>query len=106
MSTIIGIIVAFSFFDWPWRGVILAGFLLFDALEIYIWLRWRKKRSITGVEAIVGEHGRALTDCSTRGGQVWIKGQTWTARSAEGATAGENIEVIGVKGLTLHVRRA
>ncbi len=106
MSTIIGIIVAFVFFDWPWRAVVLAAFLLFDALEIYIWLRWRKKKSITGPEGIVGMRGKALTDLNPEG-QVRVKGQTWRAIATEGAKAGDDVEVeASHDDLRLAVRRA
>ena len=103
MSAIIGIIIAFVFFEWPWRGVVLAAFLLFDVFEIYIWLRWRKKRSVTGAEGILDARGKALTDCNPRG-QVRVKGQTWKAEAEEPVEAGDAIEVIGVSGIQLYVR--
>ena len=104
MSTIIGIIVAFVFFEWPWRGVVLGAFLLFDILEIYVWLRWRKKKAITGPEGIVGARGRALTDCNPEG-QVRVKGQTWKAMAADSVKAGDDIEVVGTRDLQLEVRK-
>jgi membrane-bound serine protease (ClpP class) len=102
---IIGIIIAFTFFDWPWRAAILVAFLLFDFLEIYIWLRWRKRRSVSGAEGIIGARGKALTDLNPRG-QVRVNGQTWTAIAPTGASAGDNVEVEATQDLTLHVRRA
>ena len=105
MSTIIGIIVAFVFFDWPWRGAVLLAFLLFDALEIYIWLRWRKKKSMTGAEGIIGMRGRALTDLNPEG-EVRVKGQTWKAIATTGAHAGDDVEVEEAQDLRLRVRRA
>ena len=105
MSTIIGIIIAFVFFDWPWRGVVLLGFLLFDGLEIYLWLRWRKKKSMTGAEGIIGLRGRALTDLNPEG-QVRVKGQTWKAIATSGAKAGEDVELEAAQDLRLRVRRA
>ena len=105
MSTIIGIIVAFIFFDWPERWLVLLGFLLFDFLEIYIWLRWRTTRSMTGPEGIIGDKGTALTNCSPKG-QVRVKGQTWKAVAPEGVGAGEPVEVTGARGIQLEVRRS
>ncbi len=104
MSTIIGIFVAFIFFDWPWRAVVLGAFLLFDALEIYIWLRWRQRRAMTGPEGIVGEKGKAVTDCMPEG-QVRVKGQTWKALAPMGVTAGEEVVVTATNDLQLEVRR-
>ncbi len=104
MSTIIGIIVAFAFFDWPWRAAVLGAFLLFDIFEIYIWLRWRKKRSITGAEGIVGERGQAINACNPEG-QVRIKGQTWKAIADDRVRAGDYVEVVDVAGIRLQVRK-
>lgn len=105
MSTIIGVIVAFAFFEWPWRALVLAGFLLFDAFEIYIWLRWRNRRALTGAEALVGMSGKAISDCQPEG-QVRVKGQTWKATAPEGAGAGDDIVVTKTRDLQLEVRRA
>ncbi len=104
MSTIIGIIVAFAFFEWPSRAAVLGAFLLFDFLEIYIWLRWRKKKAVTGAEGIVGARGRALTDCNPEG-QVRVKGQTWKASSTQDVRAGDDIEVVAARDLQLQVRK-
>ena len=103
MSTLIGIFVAFTFFEWPWRGLILLAFLLFDALEIWIWMRWRKRKSITGAEALVGKKGKAITNLNPEG-QVRVVGQTWKAESMGGSISSEDeVEVVGWEGLTLHV---
>ena len=104
MSTIVGIVVAFAFFDWPWRALILAAFLLFDIFEIYIWLRLRKRRSITGAEGIVGATGEALTNCAPEG-HVRVLGQTWKALARDGVNAGEGVTVTGARGLQLEVER-
>ena len=105
MSAIIGIIVAFVFFEWPWRAFVLAGFLLFDVLEIWIWLKWRQRRSVTGAEGIVGATGQAVTDLSPEG-KVKVKGQIWKATSPDGVAAGERVEVVAMEGLRLEVRPA
>ena len=104
MSTIIGVIVAFVFFEGTARWLVLLGFLLFDALEIYIWLRWRKRRALTGAEGIVGATGEALTNCTPEG-HVRVRGQTWKARAPEGVDAGESITVVRAEGLQLQVER-
>ena len=101
---IIGVIIAFVFFDWPERAYVLGAFLLFDVFEIYIWLRWRKKRSVTGAEGIIGARGRALTDLNPSG-QVRVNGQTWSALAPMGARAGDDVEVEATQDITLHVRR-
>ena len=105
MSTLIGIFVAFAFFEWPWRGLILAGFLLFDAFEIWIWLRWRKRKSITGPEALIGKKGTAITNLQPSG-EARVAGLTWKARALDaGILAGEEVEVVSQTGLELQVQR-
>lgn len=103
MSTIIGIIVAFLFFDGVWTAVVLAAFLVFDVFEIMIWLRWRKKRSIMGHEGIIGEKGRAVADLNPTG-RVLVKGQTWKAVAEASVQEGDDIVVTATKGLQLTVR--
>jgi membrane-bound serine protease (ClpP class) len=105
LSAIIGIIVAFVFFEWPWRALVLAGFLLFDVFEVWIWLRWRKTRALTGAEGIVGAIGEAVTDLSPDG-QVRVKGQIWKATSPYGVAVGERVEVVAMDGLRLEVKPA
>jgi membrane protein implicated in regulation of membrane protease activity len=106
LSTLIGIFVAFAFFDWPWRGLILVAFLLFDALEIWVWMRWRKQKSITGVESIIGKKGTATTNLQPEG-RVRVASHDWKAESIDGPIgAGEEIEVTGSHSIKLIVRRA
>jgi membrane protein implicated in regulation of membrane protease activity len=102
--TIIGATLAFVFLDPPWRYLVIAALLLIDVAEIFIWLRWRKRKSITGVENIVGTRGEVVSDC-TPDGQVKVRGQIWTATCAEGARAGDAIVVTDVSGIRLTVAR-
>jgi membrane-bound serine protease (ClpP class) len=103
VSMIIGVIVAFVFFDMPWTIVVLAAFAVFDIFEIWIWLRWRKRRAITGAEGIVGQQGLAVTDINPEG-TIRFRGQTWKARSGEPIPANTKVEVIASVDLMLEVR--
>jgi membrane-bound serine protease (ClpP class) len=103
MSLIIGIIVAFVFFDMPMTAVVLGAFVVFDMFEIWIWLRWRKRRAITGSEGIIGHHGVAVTNLDPEG-IVRVKGQTWKGRSGEPVPANSRVEVIATSDLLLEVR--
>jgi len=76
--------------------------LVFEVIEISIWLRWRKRRSITGAENIVGEKGLAVTDCRPTG-QVRLKGQLWSASCPQGVSSGETVVVTAVRGVRLEV---
>ena len=103
MGLIIGTILAFIFLDWPWRVVVIGLLALYEGFEILLWLKWRKKRSITGAEALVGTVGKALSDVRPEG-QVRVRGQIWQARCIDGVSAGDDVVVDRVDGLRLEVR--
>lgn len=105
MSLIIGTILSFLFLDPPWRYLALIPLAVWEVFEIYLWLKWRKVGSITGVETFVGAVGRAVTDCDPDG-QIRLRGQLWRAHCTEGAEAGEDVVVKAVDGLRLEVERA
>ena len=102
MTTVIGATLAILFVDPPWRWVIIGALLLIDAVQIVIWLRWRKKKSITGIDSIVGAGGRAMTTLDPDG-QVSVRGQIWTAHSSERIEVGDDVTVTAVEGLKLEV---
>lgn len=64
--------------------------------------RWRPK---AGVEALIGEVGRATTTCRPDG-RVRIRGESWRARCTAGADAGDRVRVVGRDGLTLLIEPA
>lgn len=100
----IGTALAFAFLDMPWKLLVLIPLALIEAADIALWLRWRKVRSITGAESVVGERGVALTDCRPAG-QVKVRGQIWKAHCPDGVAAREHVVVTAVDGLRLEVAR-
>jgi membrane protein implicated in regulation of membrane protease activity len=100
--TPIGIILAVVFLDGWWRIGAIGGLLVFEVIEISIWLRWRKRRSITGADTMIGEEGLAVNDCRPIG-QVRLRGQIWSATCPQGVRAGESVVVTAVRGLKLEV---
>ncbi len=102
MGFVIGTLLSFAFLDPPWRYLALIPLALWEVFEIYLWLKWRGVRSITGREAYVGAQGRAISDCRPTG-QVRVKGQIWRAYCADGVDEGDDIVVKGVHGLRLEV---
>src|ERR687895_431636 len=102
MSLIVGTILAFMFLEWPWRGLVVLGLFLVEGVEIWLWLKLWKMPSSTGVEAMVGAHGRAVTDCNPEG-QVRIKGQLWRAPCPVGVRGGGHITLTALRGLELEV---
>ena len=105
MAFVVALTLGFLFFDGWMRYALIAGGALIEIAEIGVWLRWRKVRSTTGIEAMVGMTGVALTDCAPDG-QVKIKGQIWKAHCPDGVDAGASVRVDAVEGLRLDVSAA
>lgn len=104
MLFIIGTLLAFTYLEMPWRFIALVPLALVESIDVIVWLRWRKRRSIAGAEGLVGAVGRAITDLDP-GGQVRVKGQIWRADAPGPIEAGAHIVVEEVDGLKLRVTR-
>lgn len=96
MSIVLALLVAHFFLSRPWDIVLVIAAVFLEALELMLWLRWRNVRSLTGEEALVGSTGRAVTDCMPEG-LVMVRGQLWSALSAEGIEEGTSVKVIGTE---------
>jgi len=82
----------------------LSGIILF---LVQLAVKAQNQRSVTGQAGMIDEIGRALTSIDPGGvGRVQTHGEIWTATSAEPIAAGENVQVVDVKGLLLTVRRS
>ena len=81
--------------------LVSAGFFLF-ALTMVI--KAQRRRPITGKEGLIGQRGKALTDLVPKG-KVEVLGEIWEAYSDKEIRAGEVVEVIGVEGLKVKVKR-
>ena len=85
----------------PWGIVAVVAGGLTDIAESVVILKWsRRRRAVTGVEALIGK--TAVVSSPT---QVRVAGELWEARSADPLVVGEEVEVAGVDGLTLQVSR-
>jgi membrane-bound ClpP family serine protease len=75
---------------------------LFTAFLIVKIAQARRSPVSVGVHKLVGERGRVR-----QGDFVFVNGELWRARPVDGAPLrpGEDVEVAGVDGLTLEVRR-
>ena len=102
MGLIVGGILAFTFLESPWQYLALIPLLLWEAVEIYLFFKWRGVPSVTGREALVGKRGRTVTACRPDG-QVNIHGEVWLAHCAVGVDRGVEVEVASVDGLELQV---
>ena len=68
-------------------------------------VRSQRARAALGPQAMVGTVGIARHRLAPEG-TVLVRGEYWTAESEDVVDAGERVEVTGVEGLRLHVRRA
>jgi membrane-bound serine protease (ClpP class) len=86
----------------PWGIVAVVAGGLTDIAESVVFLKWsRRRRAVTGVEALIGK--TAVVSSPT---QVHVAGEIWEARSPDGLVVGDEVEVTGVDGLTLQVSRS
>lgn len=69
---------------------------------IWLAMRQRRRRVVTGVEQLVGDVAVALEDF-TGAGSVRIYGETWNAVAGAPVTQGQRLRIERVEGLTLHV---
>lgn len=82
---------------------LITGGLMVGALVAVI--RAQKRKPVAGREWLIGQVGEARTDL-TPTGTVFVGGTWWTAEAVEGEIkAGERVEVVGMEGLRLKVRR-
>lgn len=83
----------------------MAGLVIVVLILAYIVVKAHMKKVETGAEAMVGEKGRAETDLSPKG-KVLVEGELWDAVSVEGnIEKGSEIEVIGLDGFKLKVKK-
>lgn len=64
----------------------------------------RRRKIVSGREELIGARGTVL-DWQRGGGHVFVHGERWQAASPGDLPADTPIEVTGLDGLTLHVRR-
>ena len=63
------------------------------------------KKQITGSEGMIGLAGEVVEPLASVG-VIKVKGEYWKAKSVdEDMAVGENVEISGINGLTLEVRR-
>src|ERR671923_2958387 len=83
----------------PWGivAVVVGGIVEVAESAAFIW--WSKRRrAVTGAEALVGATGVVATST-----QVRVAGELWNARSADELVPGAEVVVKGIDGLTLVV---
>jgi membrane protein implicated in regulation of membrane protease activity len=98
-----GILLAIFVLPSPWGivAVFVGGTL--DIAETLFLMRFsRRRRVVTGAEALVGAPAVVVEPCFPLG-LARVQGELWRAECAEGAQPGTDVVVTGVDGLTLSV---
>ena len=63
------------------------------------------RKQVTGREGMIGEQGRVVEPLNPVG-TIIVKGEYWSAKSVDDRIeADENVEIVGLDGLTLRVKR-
>jgi membrane-bound serine protease (ClpP class) len=90
------------------RGIIFGialGLAIVMALIILLVSRTRRLPVLAGINStMIGERAAVRSPLAPQG-TVWAQGALWQARSAEPLEVGDEVEIVGVEGLTLVVRR-
>jgi membrane-bound ClpP family serine protease len=83
-------------------GIIISIFILITHIAV---IPSFHRKQFTGREGMIGEQGRVVKPL-TPVGTITINGEYWSARSVEDSIeADENVEIVGLEGLTLKVKR-
>jgi membrane-bound serine protease (ClpP class) len=84
---------------WP-TPIVLAGVLGFMGWKV---ARSRREPLQLGAPALVGAQGVTLDEVGPAGGEVFVHGEYWRARSAAPIPKGARVTVAAIEGLTLTV---
>ena len=103
------VIVALRFFDIAIPLPIMIVLALILGILIFIIhvavISSFHKRTVTGSEGMVGTQGRVV-ELLKPVGAIFVEGERWKAISVDDTIAvDENVEIVGVEGLTLRVKR-
>jgi len=86
---------------------IVLGFAGISAFLVRLAIASQRLRPVTGVAAMIGESGQALTAIEPgRQGHVMTHGEIWTAIASEPIAEGARVRVTAVDGLTVTVSKA
>jgi membrane-bound serine protease (ClpP class) len=94
-------------YELSWTGIDIVAAIVFGLALLtgrYVW-SVRKLPARVGAQAMSGSSAKVL-DWSGSGGHVLAHGERWQANSADSFVPGEVVEVAGVQGLVLTIRRA
>jgi membrane-bound serine protease (ClpP class) len=88
-------------------GLIIPATLVTAAFFLFVigaGLRAQFRPAKTGREAMVGKIVTTMTAIDSAGGRVFFDGENWSAVSQTPVAAGSRAEIVGLDGLTLHIK--
>ena len=80
-------------------ALVIGVFVFIIHVKVIPSFHWKQ---VTGREGMLGLQGEVV-ESLTPTGTVIIKGERWKAKSVDNVEIGENVEVVGIEGLTLRV---
>ncbi|MFQ5847154.1 MAG: nodulation protein NfeD [Candidatus Methylomirabilales bacterium] len=83
---------------------VTAATAAFFFLVIGAAIRVHRRQPVTGREGLIGQRGVARTALKPEG-QIFVVGEIWNAKCDEAVESGGHVEVTGIAGLTLQVRK-
>ncbi len=102
MALVVAVLLAIFVLPPAWDIVAVATGAAIEVGESFFWVRWsRRHKTQVGVETLVGARAEVRD-----GGYVFVQGELWQARGAEGLARGTPVTVLTVDGLTLVVEPA
>ena len=89
-----------------WTTLVPAALLMAAGVSALVRLviQAQRRKAVTGDVGMIGLSGEAETDLAPEG-WVRVTGERWKAVAEQTVTAGERVQVAGVDGLTLRVRK-
>jgi membrane-bound serine protease (ClpP class) len=90
---------------WTTAFSVALPFALITTFLMSLVVKSRRRKPVTGEQALVGEIGIARTRLAPDG-QIFIHGEYWQSLSSINAEPGDRVRVTRVDGLTLHVEPA
>lgn len=106
VTIITALVVGYFFLEPPWRWLILIPAAFIESLDIIVWLRWRKARSIAGAEGLIGSKGRIVSVGDDDQVTVKARGTLWRATAEGNVLQGDEVVISGVDSIRLRVRPA
>ena len=91
---------------WPFILSSMGALGLVVAMLARLGVRAQRRRPVTGPTGMIDAAGLALSAIPAGGaGRVSTHGEIWSATASEAVAEGESVQVVGVEGMKLRVRR-